>query len=297
VGGDIPTFVRTLLLNGYTIDSVQRSDAAQIFEVYRVDELGARVSYVFLIASDPSESVITPFVKRASQLGASPLGLGDFSTALFPVLSFQDFYHILGGAIDEAIVYDDELATKLDNLGHNRVPSGLSGKADDLLEDFTKQSLQFVTGRRSRRYGKERLFEPVPDGIVFEDLAVLVDSKAYSAGFKIEADDIKRFASYVRDFNNRYRNELGAIHSFVVVTGHFEQDTETVEGRRSELYAECQTQLTCLKASDLGEMVKQIRTAPGYRKSIAWKRLFSTLVLTPDLLRQEIERIRKDGVA
>lgn len=294
---DIPTFVRTLLLNGYTIDSVQRSDAAQIFEVHRVDELGARVSYVFLVASEPSEGVVTPFVKRADELRATPIGIGDFSTPLLQVLSFQDFYRILGGSIDEVVVYDDELPMRLDDLGHNRVPSGLSGKADDLLEDFTKQCLQFVTGRRSRRYGRERLFEPVPDGIVFEDLAVLVDSKAYSAGFKIEADDIKRFASYVGDFNNRYRNELGAIHSFVVVTGHFEQDIATLERRRIELYAECQTQLTCLKASDLGEMVKQIRAAPNYRKAIAWKLLFSTLVLTPDLLCQQIERIRKDGVA
>jgi hypothetical protein len=289
--------VRTLLLNGFEIDSVQRSDAAQIFEVHRVDELGARLSYAFLVASNPGEGVIIPFVKRAEQLRATPIGLGDFSTPPFPVLSFQTFYHILGGSIDEAVVYDDDLPVKLDDLGHNRVPSGASGKADDLLEDFTKQCLQFVTGRRSRRYGKERLFEPVPDGIVFEDLAVLVDSKAYSGGFKIEADDVKRFASYVRDFNHRYRNELGAIHSFVVVTGHFQQDIATLEARRSELYAECKTQLTCLKTSDLAEMVKQIRTAPGYRKSIAWKRLFSALVLTPDLLRQEMERIRKDGVA
>ena len=260
---DSRTFVRTLLLNGYTIDSVQRSDAAEVFEVHRVDELGARVAYAFLIASNPSEGVITPFVKRAGELRATPVGLGGFSTPLFSVLSFQDFYHILGGSVDEGVVYDDELPMKLDDLGHNRVSSGLSGKADGLLEDFTKQCLQFVTGRRSRRYGKERLFEPVPDGIVFEDLAVLVDSKAYSAGFKIEADDIKRFASYVGDFNARYRHELGAIHSFVVVTGHFEQNIATLEGRRGELYAECQTQLTCLKASDLGEMVKLIRTAPS----------------------------------
>lgn len=279
------------------IDSVQRSDAAQIFEVHRVDELGARVSYVFLIATKPSEGVITPFVKRADELRATPIGLGEFLTPLFSVLSLQDFYHILGGSIDEGIVYDDELPMKLDDLGHNRIPSGLSGKADDLLEDFTKQCLQFVTGRRSRRYGKERLFESVPDGIVLDDFAVLVDSKAYSAGFKIEADDMKRFASYIRDFNTRYQNELGTIHSFLVVTGHFEQDLATLEGRRGELYAECHTQLTCLTASALGEMVKQIRTAPDYRKAIAWKRLFSTLVLTPDLLRQEMERIRKDGVA
>lgn len=293
---EIPRFVRTLLLNGYTIDSVQRSDAAQIFEAHRVDELGARVAYAFLIATNPGESVMAPFIKRAEELRATPIGLGDFSTPLFPVLSFSAFYGILGGSVDEGIVYDDELPIKLDHLGHNRVPAGLSGKADDLLEEFTKQGLQFVTGRRSRRYGKERLFEPVPDGIVFEDLAILVDSKAYSAGFRIEADDIKRFASYVTDFNNRYRNELGSIHSFVVVTGNFQQDIAALEGRRGELYAECQTQLTCLKASDLGEMVKQIRLAPNYRKAIAWKRLFSMLVLTPDLLRQEIERIRKDGV-
>jgi hypothetical protein len=294
---DIRTFVRTVLLNGYTIDSVQRTDPAQIFEVHRLDDLGARVSYLFLIASDPGEDVITPFIKRARELSATPIGLGDFSTPLFSVLSFGDLYRILGGSIDEIVVYDEQLPIKLDDLGHNRIPAGLLGKADDLLEDFTKQSLQFVTGRRSRRYGKERLFERVPDGIVFEDLAILIDSKAYSAGFKIEADDIKRFASYVIDFNSRYRDELGIIHSFVVISGHFEQGTAMLEVRRSELYAECQTQLTCLKASDLGDMVKQIRTVPNYRKSIAWKRLFSNVLLTPELLRQEIERIRKDGIS
>jgi hypothetical protein len=190
MAADIRTFVRTLLLNGYSIDSVQRSDAADVFEVHRVDELGARVAYAFLIASSPNDAVIAPFVTRAQQLRATPVGLGSFSTALFPVLSFQEFYHILGGSVDEGIIYDDELPMKLDDLGHNRVPSARSGKADDLLEEFTKQSLQFVTGRRSRRYGKERLFEPVPDGIIFEDLAILIDSKAYSAGFKIEADDV-----------------------------------------------------------------------------------------------------------
>jgi len=289
--------VRTLLLNGYTIDSVQRSDAAQIFEAHRVDELGARVAYAFLVASEPGEGVITPFVKRAEQLRATPIGLGDFSTPLFAVISFPAFYRILGGSIDEAVVYDDDLPGKLDSLGHNQVPSGLSGKADDLLEDFTKQCLQFVTGRRSLRYGKERLFEAVPDGIVFEDLAVLVDAKAYSAGFIIEADDLKRFAAYIADFNRRYRDELGSIHSFIVVTGHFEQSLTALEARRSELYAECQTQLTCLKASDLGEMVKQVRLVPSYRKAIAWKRLFSTLILTPELVRLELDRIRKDGVA
>jgi len=296
VSADIRQLVRTLLLNGYIIDSVRRSDAADIFEVHRMDELGACVPYAFLIATNPSEGVVAPFVKRAEQLGATPIGLGDFSTPLFPVLSFQGLYRILGGSIDESVVYDDELPTKLGELGHNRVPSGLSGKADDLLEDFTKQSLQFVTGRRSRRYGKERLFEPVPDGIIFEDLAILVDSKAYSGGFTIEADDIRRFASYISDFNSRYHDELGSIHSFVVVTGHFQQDITALEGKRSELYAACQTQLTCLKASDLGEMVKQIRFVPSYRKAIAWKRLFATLTLTPELLSQEIERIQKDAV-
>jgi hypothetical protein len=294
---DIPTFVRTLLLNGYTIDSVQRSEAAQIFEVHRVDELGAHVPYLFLVATDPGEAVIAPFVKRAYELRAAPIGLGDFSTPLFPVLSFPVFYRILGGSIDEGVVYDDDLPTKLDMLGHNQLPPGLSGKADDLLEQYTKQSLQFVTARRSRRYGKERLFEPVPDGIVFEDLAVLIDTKAYSGGFTIEADDIKRFASYVADFNRRYRDELGSIHCFLIVTGHFKQDIPALETRRSELYAECQTQLTCLKASVLGEIVKKLRLVPNCRRAIAWKRLFSTLVLTPELICEEIARLKKDSIA
>lgn len=294
---EIRRLIRTLLLNGFTIDSVLRSNASQIFEVHRVDELGACVPYAFLVSSDPQEEVLIPFLKRAQELKATPIGLGDFSTSLFSVLPFSRFYRILGGSIDESVVYDDELPSKLDALGHNRLPSGLSGKADELLEDLTKQCLQFMTGRRSRRYGKERLFESVPDGIVFEDFAVLFDSKAYSSGFTIEADDIKRFAAYVKDFNQRYRNELGSIHTFIVVTGHFSQEITTLEVRRSEFYSECQTQLTCLKAVDLGDMVKKIRVEPRYRKAIVWKRLFSAIVLSPELVQQEIDRIQKDGVA
>jgi hypothetical protein len=44
-------------------------------------------------------------------------------------------------------------------------------------------------------------------------------------------------------------------------------------------------------------MVKQVRLVPSYRKAIAWKRLFSTLVLTAEMVRRELDRIRKDGVA
>ena len=293
---ELPTLVRTLLLNGYTIDSVQRSDAAQTLKIHRIDKLGACVNYLLLAAESPSEDVIIPFQKRAAEFHATAIGLGNFTTPLFSVLPLAGFYRLLGGSIDEVIIYDDGLPKKLDDLGHNRVPSGLSGMADDLLEDYTKQCLQFVTGRRSRRYGRERLFEPVPDGIVFEDGAILIDTKAYSGGFEIQADDVKRFASYVNDFNSRYSSELGRVHSFVVVTGHFTQSEGSIEARRAELYAECETQLTCLAASDLGMIVEQLRQMPRFRGAIGWNRLFSRLFLTPALVREECERVRKDGV-
>jgi len=297
VGDEIRRLVRTLLLNGFSITSAQRSSAAEVLEVQRTDDLGAQVRYVLLIATHPQESITVPFLKRAEERVATPIGIGEFAQAPpFTVFSLAEFYRVLGGAIDETVVYEDDLPALLDELGHNRVPPGLTGKADDLLEDIVKQCFQFSTGRRSRRYGKDRLFEPVPDGIVLDEDAVLYDTKAYAAGFSIEADDVKRFAGYVDDFNTRYRNELGSVHSFVLVTGHFTQDASALESRRSELYSRCHTQLTCVSGMALGEIVRLVRAAPGLRRALDWKRLFSALILTPELVDGEIKRVQKDGV-
>jgi hypothetical protein len=292
---DIKTAIRTLLLNGYAIQGVRRTEPATTVDVQRTDEFGAIVEYSLLFATAPEDGVLAPFRRQATEKHATPIGIGTFS-APFKVISESEFFRLLGGSIDEDIVHDDDLPDKLNALGHNDVPAGLQGDADDLLEEFTKQCLQFATARRSRRYGRDRLFQPVPDAIVLGDLFMLIDTKAYRNGFSIQADDIRRFASYVNDFNDRYKQVQQAVYSFIVVSGSFPQSRDTLDARRGEFYAACSTQLTCLTARDLGRIVGLLRKAPATRRLINWKRAFACLQLTPEFVEQEISRITADGV-
>lgn len=82
-----------------------------------------------------------------------------------PVFNTGEFTARLGGVIDTFLPLEDTYAERLEELGRNKVPSGLAGRADDLFEAYVFAGLRFVLGRRVVRYGQERTFEVVPDGI------------------------------------------------------------------------------------------------------------------------------------
>ena len=292
----VSTFVRTLLVSGFELNNVERFRNHAVVTAHRIDELKAQTNYAFLLADEPGADVVEPFLRDAEG-AASPIVVGQLAAPPDGVSVWKpkEFYKALGGRVHE-IVHRDDITTVLNELGHNRLPASERGSPEDLLEEYAKQCIQFATGERSRRYGQDRSGEKVPDGIVLGDAVLLFDGKAYGGGYSISADDVRRFADYVTDFNGRYQEYIGRVFAFCIVTGSFNQDDQNLQDKRDEFYARCETQLCCLEASTLGEITLLLRANYAARAAINWRSIFSRLkVRKADVIR-ELTRISKDGI-
>jgi hypothetical protein len=159
-----------------------------------------------------------------------------------------------------------------------------------------KEGLEFLLESRGWRYGQERLFEALPDGLLLgrDQLNLYFDGKAYEKGFHPSADDIRRFAAYVNDFNKRYGGDLGRLHAFLVVSGSFIAEEQALKDKATDLYAACGTQLCYLAAKDLGEIITILREKPSNRTAVNWMRIFSQMRIKPNSVTAEIKRVAKD---
>lgn len=213
-------------------------------------------------------------------------------------LPLAEFYDVLGGEVRTDRVFVADLHRVMDELGHNKLPKGLTGRPDDLLEAYVADCLQFLLECPVRRFGHERRFERLPDGIALgrSNLNVCFDTKAYGEQFHPQADDIRRFASYVRDFNQRYQGYIGHISTFLVVSGALSGDIKAVKEKANDLIVECATPLVLIKAAHLAEAVQMVRPLPRHRAAINWRSVFVPEVFAPSRLAKELSRIRKDSV-
>ena len=159
-----------------------------------------------------------------------------------------------------------------------------------------KEGLEFLLESRGWHYGQDRLFESVPDGIVLGKLNLYFDGKAYKEGYHPSADDIKRFAGYVNEFNERYATSVGRIHSFVVVSGSFTAKKNALEKKATDFYARCSTQLCYVTAADFGQIVTQVRLTSVNRSALKWANVFSQLRIEPTSIASELRRITKDRI-
>jgi hypothetical protein len=192
----------------------------------------------------------------------------------------------------------DDLPDVLDAFGHNRTYTGFTGDPDDLLEDYVAEGLQFLLESRAYWYGQDRLFESVPDGLVLAPtLNLYFDGKAYEKGFHPSADDIKRFATYVNEFNTRYAPLVGGrLHCFLVVSGTFTGSANALEEKANEFYSLCATKLCHMTARNFGLIIKGVREHCGSRSAINWIKVFSRLIIEPASVTDELRRIKKDNV-
>src|SRR5690606_30053412 len=138
----------------------------------------------------------------------------------------------------------------------------------------------------------------LPDGVVLgkDKYMILLDSKAYTKGFDFSADDIKRFSSYISDFNERYGQFFGSIFSFIVVSGKFNDSIGSIQKRSKELYNLSNCRLSCIESKVLGEIVELLRTKPKIRNSINWKNIFTETIIEKKYVQSEIKRIDKDKI-
>jgi hypothetical protein len=295
--------VRTILLNGYIIESFARPTAdAYLILVRKRDVLGGEARIVLLFADKVSSGLRSRLTGDATQHQAAAVHVSqkiDKNIAnRIHHITLGDFYNLLGGDIRTDRIFATNLRHVMDELGHNRLPDSFSGKPDDLLEAYTEECLEFLLECPVRRYGQERRFEPLPDGLALgrNKFNLYFDAKAYGSEFHPSADDIRRFGSYVKDFNTRYRGFVGPISLFLVVSGSFSSDKNAITEKINDFYAECATPMAFVRASDLADAVSECVGADSHRGALNWQRILVPQVFEISRLRKELLRVRKDAI-
>ncbi len=298
---EIQNVVSTLVTNGFEIDQMERFSKGNIFfNICKLDRLGAIVRYSILFTKDKNETSLTTSLMTLSESYKSKAIIvsDNFTSTECSTHTHKEFYDFFGGMVNTGLILISNLPDILEELGLNKLPTLLSGDAFDLHELYVKECLQFIMQSPTRRYGKDRLFESIPDGVVIckNGMMILYDSKAYSNGFDFAADDIKRFASYVEEFNKRYSGMLGNVFTFTVITGKLNPSNASIAKRSKELYKKCNTNLSCITSRQLGDIVQLLQKEPNIRSSILWKNIFSELIIDSSIVQKEIARIKKDNI-
>lgn len=295
---EIRDIIISLLINGFHLDSIKR-DVKDCLNVNAIkyDKLGAKIHYSFLFSKGSINKIVArSFLDNSKVNKYTPVFISDHEkTDKCISFNFSDFFEKVGGLINTGLILVENINEIINKLGYNELPDGLSGKPDDLLEIYFKEIMQFLLLSPAKRYGGDRRFESLPDGIIIgKDLVIQFDTKAYTNGFDFKSDDIERFSKYVTAFNTSYSKILGSVYAFVVVSGKFNDSIDSIENRRKALYKKCQTNLSCLTCKDLGDILNIIKENPHHREIIDWRSIFSNTIITSDLVQNEIKNINKD---
>ncbi len=293
---DLSLAVRTLLSGGFSLDKVQREPGYALLLARRLDEFGVAHRYCFAVFEDEFAPAQIEAVEIAAKYhGAEPVLIGE-GVAELPTMEWHGFTNLFGGPILSLKPFEPRFREHLRELGHNRLPEGLEGKADDLFEVYVKEALGFVLGERVVRYGQERLFEARPDGLVlrYRGFYALYDAKAYRDGYPVTRDSMRQFGSYVEEFSKRYGTYLQRMNSFLVVSGKFAQGDEALEDRSREFIAEHQVHLSFVTADALGEMIEALSETPVVRRAVNWSRVFSRSIARPSSVKEEISTVLRD---
>lgn len=290
----------TLLVNGYHLrDFLRVSKNHNIIVFNKYDSFGAEIWYSVLLSEKiPSTGILERLNRIAERNKYKPFIICDTELKLeYDSYTFDEFYEKIGGVVNTGLVLNPNISEIMIELGHNILPKGLEGKPDDLLEIYSKECFQFLFKTAVRRYGKDRSFESLPDGIVLgnDSTAFLFDSKAYKDGFEFKSDDINRFEKYVKDFKSRYKH-LFSIKSFLVISGKFNDSENSIQKRSMELMSRVQVPISCISSGDLAEMVSIIINNSDYQQSINWNRIFVDSLIKLSSLNTQIGKLKKDKI-
>ncbi len=291
--------IRTLLVNGFHLQTARRMVGHIILDAYSYDLFGVRIDYSIAIFDEvPSVAAVAGFVASAEHQKHLPLVVAPSGTFQCVTLTHEEFYKALGGSVDHSLLVTSDLASRLEQLGLNQVPEGMEGSAEELLEIAVKICLEYLLEHRAHRWGADRRFEPLPDGLAFgkSNLILLYDAKAHGNGYEPSAQDMRSFRTYIDDFHAKYERDLGRIHSFVVVSGKFPHSEGRLTERSAELYSACQVPICFLLARTLGEMVTILLKHPTLRPAVNWRQIFAKPVPVVDDLGRQIKSLVKDGI-
>lgn len=298
----VPTLISTLLGNGFRLIDTAHKPAYLACTVKRTDEFG--VQHRHLIACTPpggtlQDDDVDALQKLAAYQQAALVIVGTTTTphSEVQVLTHQAFLSRLGGPVSALLPLEPTYAEQLAALGRNTLPSGLTGPADALFEEYVHAGLQFLFHERVHRYGEERRFEALPDGLVLGRRAplMLYDAKAAGNGYDVTTTTIRQFADYVHQFHERYEHYTGRLYCFLAVSGEF-QSPGTLQNRADELYATCCVPLRFITADELGGVIRLFADRPAFREAIDWRTIFAKHLITAADVTRHLEARLKDGI-
>lgn len=292
---------RLLRTNGFLISTVHYGPGFATFIATRIDEMGVPLRYVIGVAdSDLPAGALQTMTQTATHHQASVVIVADDRTDGAPWLSWTDFVGRFGGVIPSLLPLEPGYAERLRTLGNNRRPTELpDGAVDRLYETYVGAGLEFLLGSRVIRYGSERLFQPVPDGVALplgDRIALLYDAKAADPAFEVSRDDIRRFGDYVKRYNESYQMHAGPVRSFIVVSTEFAQDIPSRQGHSNQLRADVGVPIAFLRSHELAEMISLLAESPWMRTAIRWREIFAPLDVTAASVGAAIRVIQADRV-
>ncbi len=298
--GNVLLLTQTLFANGYIQCQGRRTQDGLLLTYEKNDRLGASVRYLIVLADrNIEESHLEEFRNLANRESASLIIIGETEDRIpEPVYTFDRFISRFGGPVSSLVPLRTTFEDEITALGQNELPRGLSGYPNELFEEYVGAALQFMTGRLIIRYGKDRRFESVPDGIAISCRKyVLYDTKASKAGFKFEQETLRQFADYVEDFNKRYGTAHGTPYSFVCFSGLFRDSIESLHRRSQELYAKCSVPLACFDSRTVASICRLLSKIPKIRQAIDWERIFASPIVQLTDVQTATDAAERDGLA
>jgi hypothetical protein len=299
---EVGILMRTLLGAGFVVNKVQRKPNCLAITAKRFDEFGIASTYLFGYAGDEtiSDADCAALSKVAETQSAALVLIGNVSKTPknSTVVSREALLNKFGGAIPSLLPLEPLYGTQLTMLARNFLPDGLAGKADDVFELYVHSGLQFLLRGRVIRYGQQRRFEVVPDGIVIANSSppMLYDCKAAESGYDLSRNSIRQFADYVNSFRTRWGSFLSTpLHAFLVISSEF-QDVKVLQERSNELYGECAVPLVCMTAECLKDCVAEFVSKPHLRPAIDWRRVFVPPLVEMSVILKQIDARMRDEI-
>lgn len=295
-------FVRTLAGSGFAIDSCQSRNTYLFARVSRTEQLGIRIRYLVALAEGRfGDADVAVLQKDAEHHQAALILVGEVNTPPegVSVLSVDQFFDRLGGQILSILPFEPEFRARLAVLGHNAVPDDLKGRADDLFEQYVHAGLQYLFSGRVIRYGQDRRFEAVPDGVVIsgDGPMILYDAKASKDGYDTSSAAIRQFSDYVLEYRARWERTFGELTGFLVISGSFADGREGLADRCSQHYAKCRVPLAFLDTANLGEIVGLLTSRPLFRRALDWNYLFTRVGINAAEVEAQLLARERDAVA
>lgn len=299
---EVATLIRTLFGGGFVVHNVQRKPTHLAIIAKRFDEFGLASTYLFGYAGEAqiSEADSAALVKVAESRKAALILTGQVSQCPknAVVVSKDALLNKFGGATPSLLPLEEHYGSQLMALSRNTLPEGVEGRADDLFELYVHSGLQFLLRGRVIRYGQERRFEVVPDGVIVANSSplMLYDCKAAENGYELSRNSIRQFADYINSFRNRWGAYLpNPLHAFLVISSEF-QDEKVLQERSNELHSECAVPLVCMTADCLKKCVEEFIQRPHLRPAIDWRRVFVAPSVQISVIRGQISARLKDAI-